>query len=234
MARIQPAANIEAIRGKVGNNVFSKGRSVATLRKRVKPFNPQSSAQTQVRSFTKKFSQAWSGLTENQRIGWNNAALESLKSNVFGGKYHTTGHKLFVAFNVEAFLNGATVTITDPFTLTVNSTVQISALTASATGTPALSVTTDIAVPTNSVLIVEATAPLSAGVYNVKGKYRRIAILPSATVSGAQNILAAYTDKFGSLVAGKKVHVRAFTTNGDASKLVAKYKAQNDLSAIIA
>jgi hypothetical protein len=228
MARIQLASNLDDARGKIGNIVYSKGRSVHTQRKRVKPTNPQTSYQSQIRAYVKQFSTAWRSLDPAKIIAWNQQALDLMKSNVFGGKYHTTGHKLFVAWNSQAFMNGATVQINDPFTVTVPAVVQISALNGTGGSTQTLTITTDIPVPTNSSLILEATPQISAGISNAKGKYRRFSILPGGTVAGVQDVYDDYQARFGDLITDKKMFLRAFTTNNDALKQVILYKAGNE------
>ena len=232
-ARIQLASNLDDARGKIGNIVYSKGRSVHTQRKRVKPTNPQTSYQATIRAYIKQFSAAWRSLDPDVIVAWNQMALTLTKSNVFGGKYHTTGHKLFVAWNSEAFMNGATVQIDNPFTVTIPTVVQISAIDPDSTGTPHFTVTTDVAVPANSKLIIECTAQVSAGISNFKGKFRRVAVLTGGTASGAQNITTAYTDRFGDLISGKKIAVRMYTTNDDAGKQVLKFKAGSELAKIV-
>ena len=232
-ARIQLASNLDDARGKIGNIVYSKGRSVHTQRKRVKPTNPQTSYQSTIRAYVKQFSSAWRSLLPAQIVAWNEAALQLSKSNVFGGKYHTTGHKLFVAWNCEAFMNGATVQIADPFDITIPAVVQVSAIDPDSTGTPHFTVTTAEAVPSNSKLIIECTSQVSAGISNFKGRYRRVAVLAGGTSAGAQDIISTYTARFGDLISGKKISVRVYTTNNDAAKQVIKFKAGCELAKIV-
>ena len=226
MARIQLASNNDDVRGKIGGIVYSKGRSVHTQRKRVKPMNPQSSYQTLVRSYVRQFSVAWRALDPDNIIAWNEAALQVQKSNVFGGKYHTTGHKLFVAYNVEAFLNGATVQIDLPFTLALPSPVGLASIDPDSTGTPKFTVTLDANPTANSDVVVFATPQMSAGISNFKGKFRRIGQYAAADfANGATDIITEYTDRLGDLISGQKVAVQVYYTNTDATKKCMKFKA---------
>lgn len=225
-ARISLASNNDDIRGKIGGIVYSKGRSVHTQRRRLKPFNPQTSFQTTVRSLTKKFSQAWRSLDQEDIVAWNEQAALSSKSNIFGGKYRTTGHKLFVAYNVEAFLNGATVQIDTPFTMTAGTSVTLVAINPDSTGTPKFEITVDAAPAANSKVIVFASNQLSAGISNFTGKMRRITeLVASDFTSEVADIIDEYTARFGDLIADKKISVQLFYTNADASKQVIKNKA---------
>jgi len=236
MARVLLGAQTDDIRGKIGNNVFGKGRSVHTIRKKVKPFNPQSTSQTAVRALTRQFSVAWRSLSPANIVAWNEAALHTTKSNIFGAKYHTTGHKLFVAYNVEAFLNGATVQIDLPFNVTKAAAIAATALTIDSTGTPKAELTFDVDPDTNSAIVIFATAQSSAGISNFKGKYRRIAsyALTDFTTGHKLNFTTEYVARMGTLEACSKVSVQAYYTNNDSVKQVIKLKAGPNIDAIIA
>jgi len=68
MAKIQFSAVVGDARGKVGGNVFTKGRSGAVLRTKVSPVQPRSSFQRAVRSGFTAESKAWTGdLDDTQR-----------------------------------------------------------------------------------------------------------------------------------------------------------------------
>ena len=67
-------------------------------------------------------------------------------------------------------------------------------------------------------LLIEATPQLSAGITFVgRSKFRQILLTAAAAASPA-NILAAYNAKFGALVAGKKVFVRATAITSDGQR----------------
>jgi hypothetical protein len=62
--------------------------------------------------------------------------------------------------------------------------------------------------PAGSKLIIEATKGMSAGRSFVpRSEYRQIQVSAAAAASPA-NILAAYTAKFGALVAGQRIFLR--------------------------
>lgn len=226
MARIQLASNNDDVRGKIGGIVYSKGRSVHTQRKRLKPFNPQTSYQTIMRALTKQFSQAWRALDPANITAWNDQAALSVKSNIFGGKYRTTGHKLFVAQNVEAFLNGASTQIDLPFVQTDGNIISLVSINPDSTGTPKFEVVIDTVPATDQSIIIFASNQLSAGISNFTGKHRRIGIY-SATdfATKTYDMITDYTKRWGNMISGKKVSVQCYYTNADANKKVAKFKA---------
>ena len=215
MARIQLASNNDDIRGKIGNIVYGKGRSVHTQRKRVKPTNPQTSFQTRVRSLVSAFSSAWRSLTQDQMLSWNQLALQSFKSNVFGGKYHTTGHKLFIATNVNAALVEYTSTIYGPANPDhPHYSGAINTFTVSQGGPINVSIFLEEVIPTGAYLVVEATPMFSPGISAFKRKFVPIKVFKEGTTAGAKNITTEFTDRFGSLILGKKCAVRTRITWG--------------------
>ena len=73
---------------------------------------------------------------------------------------------------------------------------------------------------TGNALVIEATAPSSAGKYNFDGAYRQILIAPTGAVPTPQELQTAYVAKFGAPVDGKKIAFRAYyvsTSGGNAS-----------------
>ena len=211
MARIQLASNNDDIRGKIGNIVYGKGRSVHTQRKRVKPTNPQTSYQTTIRSLVSAFSSAWRSLTQDQIIAWNLIALQSFKSNVFGGKYHTTGHKLFIATNVNASLCEYSSTIYGPANPDhPHYTGRISGFTVDQVfPMGVMTCTMAEVVPSGAYCIIEATPPLSAGISALKRKFVPIKLLKTGDGGVAIDLTADYETRFGTILVGKKYGLRS-------------------------
>lgn len=94
MSKIKWGAIVVDGRGKLGGHVFTKTKSGATMRTKVTPVNPQTAAQASARSRLGGNSQAWAGLTEDQRSSWNALASETSKTNIFGDQYFPSGKKL--------------------------------------------------------------------------------------------------------------------------------------------
>ena len=219
LALVTPGPNIGEISGKLGRTVFTKSRSGLGMRTLVHPKNPRSADQTAVRNDFKGWSQKFRALSTSQIAAWNAAALNVIKSNRLGGKYATTGSKLYVAYNTSNSLFNTGTEITDPFTPTPVNPIAISALEA-LSGAQTISITTGSAVPANSKLVIMATAQLSAGVSNAKGKYRDIKVIAGGTTAGVQDFTTEYIAKFGTLILGKKIFVKAKVSNNDVGKTV--------------
>ena len=64
------------------------------------------------------------------------------------------------------------------------------------------------AVPAGHACVIEATPQLSPGISNANSKFRVIETLAAAATFPA-DVTASYTAKFGAIVAGQKMFVRA-------------------------
>jgi hypothetical protein len=189
--------------GKIGGHVASRNRSGAYLRTKVTPVNPQTASQNLVRSRLTGFSQAWRGLTEDERSAWNAAVGQYARTDIFGDLKNPTGFNLFQRINNNLDQVGA-AGLDAPGLLTPVLTVQLGEVVAATV--PTFTVATSGAVPANTSMIVRATPSLSPGISFVKSEYRIVQVLAAAAAS-PHNILAAYVAKFGALVGDQKVFV---------------------------
>lgn len=192
MAKIKFGMMMTDARGKLGGQVFSKNRSGAYVRTKVSPVNAQTARQTFVRSLLSSISQAWSGLTQEVRAGFDGAVAQWSTTDVFGDIKNPTGKNLFTRLNIN-LVNAGLAQITDvPDKLDVPSFGDFVA--EDDTGALALS---GFPVDANARLVVFATAPQSAGTSYYKGKYRQIGSYPVVT-SALIDITSDYVAKFGA------------------------------------
>lgn len=206
MAKIKLSAIVSEMRGKLNGSVFSKNRGGAYVRTKVTPVNPSTVAQGSVRAALTSFSQGWRALTQAQRDAWNSAVANWATTDIFGDIKNPSGINLYNKLNLNLFNAGQSAIATPPLPASVGFFDSLT-LTAAA-GTPALSAAfTATGLAAGQTVIVEATPMLSPGINNAKSKFRKISTFAGGTASPA-NILAAYTGKFGALVAGQKIIVR--------------------------
>ena len=99
-------------RGKLGGHVAQDGLNGSFLRTKTTPINRQSMAQARARSAFGYFSQKWSGLTESQRIGFNDAVESWKETDIFGDVKKPSGKTLFSRLNGQASAAGYTSLIT--------------------------------------------------------------------------------------------------------------------------
>lgn len=213
--KIQWGMMITDGRGKLGGQVASKNRAGAYVRTKVTPSNPQTGAQSVVRSILSVLSKNWSsGLTEEQRKSWIEAATsgEWNKMDVFGDSRKPSGFNLYVGMNsLQQAIEGKSLT-TPPAKAEFLVARSLSlAVAAGEPGTVQGVLDIEDGTPqTNTGLQIQATAPVSAGKNYVKNLFRDIAV--QEVISGTNSLVLGtqYEEKFGSLTGneGKQVFIR--------------------------
>lgn len=198
-------------RGKVGGHVASKNRAGSYLRTKVTPVNPRTQAQVNVRGFFGTLAKAWAGLSDAQRLAWN-AATDLWKStNIFGDLKNPSGFNLFVKLNTN-LANIGVAQINAPPAPAAIASWSVFSFVPDNSGTLVLTFAAT-PVPAGFAIIIEGTAPCSAGIKNANARFRKITSLPAATAT-AEDIFAEYVAKFGSLgPIGNRVFLRATPIN---------------------
>lgn len=209
MSKIKWGAIVVDGRGKLGGHVFTKTRSGATMRTKVTPVNPQTTAQASARSRLGGNSQAWAQLSESQRRGWNELASESARTNIFGDQYFPTGKNLFTSVNNNLLLIGGAQLSDPPAFKELPFIVAMSASVAVATSSISLNITADGELG-GSALVIEASKPLSKGRYNFDGTYRIISYQEATAPITPTALYNAYVAKFGAPSVGTKIGFRCY------------------------
>lgn len=205
MAKILTTAIVADIRNKLNGSVFSKNKGGAYIRTKVTPVNPQSVAQQNVRNHLSTNSQAWRGLTEAQRQGWNNAAPNFPYTDIFGNIKQLSGFQLYVKLNTNLAVIAAAAISDAPTPVAIPA---LTALSLAATPSPSLSLTfAPTPVPADFKMIVESTPNVTPGKEFVKNLYRVIAVEDAAATSPF-NALASFQALFGDPIDGMKVFMR--------------------------
>jgi hypothetical protein len=195
-------------RNKVNGHVVSKNRYGSYIRTKVTPVNPQTDAQQAARNNLATNSQGWRGLTEDQRQGWIDAAVNFPFTDIFGNIKFLSGQALYVKLN-NNLVAGGQVAISDAPAPVAIPALDSIALTAAA-GTPAVSLAfTPTPVPADFNLFIDMTPNVTPGKSFVKNLFRRVAVIQDAETS-PQDLLSAYSAIFGNPVEGQKIFVRAF------------------------
>lgn len=194
-------------RNKIGGHVASKNRAGAYLRTKVTPVNPQTSAQSAVRSALTYLSQSWRGLTAAQIAAWNATVANFTKTDIFGDIKQPSGINLYIRLNLQLHAGGAAY-ITDPPAPSITDALTAFSAAAAAGANTFTATFAPTPVPAGYKLIIEATPQVSPGKKFLKNQYRILQVIAAAGASPA-NIDAAYVARFGALVAGEKIGVRA-------------------------
>ena len=206
MGKIKFGSFITDVRNKVGGQVYSKNRGGAYVKNKVSPSQPRTAAQTTARARLTTFAQGWRSLTATQAAAWNAAVGNYLKTDVFGDLKTPSGENLYCKLNINLAQAGIAAITTPPLPIAVVGPVTMTPAFAAgaATGTITFTATP---VPANTTWLVFGTAQLSPGRFSVNSAYRLFTTIAAAGTSPA-NIVAAYTAKFGTLVAGQKIFIK--------------------------
>ena len=212
MARIKFGMMMTDARGKLGGHVFTKAKSGATIRTKVTPLNPKTSAQSEARSALGANSQAWRTISETQRLAWNSAAQEVSKTNAFGDTYFPSGKNYFTAVNNNLRNVGGGILIDPP------ALVQMPGLASVEIDFDILAEQLDISPAwfgddADVFLVCNATSGQSAGRYNFSGKYRKFDAYQLAGLPSNTAIYDSYVSKFGVPSAGQKVSFEFYLVN---------------------
>lgn len=204
-------------RGKIGGHVASKNRAGAYFRTKVTPVNPQTAAQNLVRSRLTALSQAWRGLTTEQRRSFDAAVSAYAKTDVFGDKRNPSGVNLYQSLNNNLLGVGASQINVAPQPQGVVTEVLESITSTNATDTLEVGFAAINADATH--IKIFATPGQSQGKNFVKSEYRQIDV-GDISAAASVNVFASYSAKFGAPIVGSKVFIKVVFVNpatGEAS-----------------
>jgi len=196
-AKFTPGAIVSEIRGKIAATVFTKNKAGASIRNRVTPINRRSVGQTEQRQSLASLAAQWRGLSEAERLSWNNSSPSFPQTDNLGQTIFLTGEQLFIRCNANLVLIGEPQ-ITSAPTPTSFDVLSFTSLTADASaGT--LSLAFAPTVPAGYQMVVRATAPVSPGKSFIpKSAFRYVTAIAAAQTS-PQAIGAAYVAVFGAI-----------------------------------
>jgi hypothetical protein len=199
------------MRGKINGNVYSKNKSGNYVRTRVKPSNPKSSAQMEVRESFTELSQAWRALSATERQSWLTGVENFKRINRVADAINLSGNSLFVSLNKNLADVGVAQIDVCPAPAEV---AAISVSTAVAdNSSQSLVITLGAAVPANTAVKVFASATVSAGVNSIGSKLRQIAVADAAAGPGL-TLTSDYLAKFGNIgAAGSKIFYKLVPVN---------------------
>lgn len=223
MAKVKFSALIAEMRNKLNGSVFARNRGGAYLRNKVTPTNPQTIAQVGARSLLTSFSQNWRSLTEAQREAWKSVVDQWSTTDVFGDVVNPSGSSLYIRLNINISLAGGTPLSTPPTPVGADALTSLSVAAAAGAGTVAVTFAPN-AVPAGHALYIEGSPMLSPGISNANSKFRYFATEAAAATSPAA-VGTEYIAKFGTLIAGQKLFIRAKFINSATGEVSQKLVA---------
>jgi hypothetical protein len=225
MASIKLSAIVSAARGKVGGNVFSANKAGAFVRTYVKPTNRNTISQQDVRSRFGTLSSGWRNVSAEVRGQWNTMAVQYPYMNRLGDMATYTGQQLYnkLQGNITACRQGQVLDNPAPSFLNRPQTPQeffplVNGLNNIDTAADQISMV-NLLIDTNQVcpsgygLIIEATAPLSAGIESPqRGLFKAIAFCSEdadfTDTALWDNLYTGYVDVFGIPPTGSKCYIQ--------------------------
>jgi hypothetical protein len=199
------------IRGSISGTTYSRNRFGQYVRRRAVPAQPRTSFQMSVRSFFGNIASRWRDLSQDTQALWRAFAERIVRTDPLGNPIRLTGLQAFVMINALRRVLGLGVLTDAPPDV----------------GTPPAIATLDLAIDTTvnqfdvmftptplaGAIVIEATAPQSAGVNSVgRSKFRFIRMVKpgsyGASITSPQSIWSEYVSRFGVPPEGSKVFVR--------------------------
>lgn len=208
MAKIKFSALVSDVRNSLNGSTFARNRGGSYFRNKTTPTNPKSAPQNLVRAGFAYVSQAWRGLTEEQRLSWNEGAINFPYTDAFGDSHTLSGFGVFQKLNTNLHSIGVAINDVCPAKTAVFAPANISLIAEAEENVLALTVGPS-PLPAGFVMVIEATRQVSAGKYNLNNAYRRLQFNAAGPTIDIE-IASTYTQKFGALVEGQKVGVRIF------------------------
>jgi hypothetical protein len=220
---LNPLMSADA-RGSVSSNVFSRNKTGAIVRNRTKPTNVSTPARDQVKTLFASVTQFWRTISEAQRDAWNAAAPDFPYLNKLGQPSTYSGQQLFMKFNQQLVAIGSSIVSSAPVSKAL-SVIGFSAVNTCTT----ISIILDCAtnpVPADETYVIEATAPISAGIFSPsRSAYKQIKVVAAAADPTA-DLITEYTAVFGAPLVGQKIFFRMFVVAASSGQY-STYESQS-------
>lgn len=215
MALIRTGNGVAQISGSIAGTVFARNRGGAIARNRVKPLNPRSNAQANVRSRLGINSASWRNLTESQRLSWNGWAATHPVVNRLGDSVILSGAQAYGKINNNRVGAGdpATPSLTPGDPAFVNGIIDTNESLTIDVSSSLVQLPLGDNAAEGQILAIYMTPLLSPGIANAQVYLRLLHVytLTEADITaGSVNFSADWINVFGSLAGavGKSIVAR--------------------------
>lgn len=186
------------IRGSIGGSVYSRNRSGAIIRNRTNPINPNTAAQSIVRSRMADAANAFGLLSAADQTLWNDYAQLVPSFNSLGEMYTPTAKQRYIQSNLNLLTVGQPQAQTPELGVTTVPALDLSGLTLIGTVLAAeinaLEVNGLVDAGDADNLVIQATPPLNAGRLDAKNLMRTI--FAGAFVTD-NDLITQYSARYG-------------------------------------
>lgn len=194
--------------GSYADKTSSRNRAGQYVRNRRSPVQPTGTGRrAAIRSAFGSASQAWAGLTDQQRAAWVSYADGVPYVDSLGQSIKLTGHQMFVAVNTQLLNCGSAISDTPPADTNVPVLSDVTA-TADDTGNIALAFTSTGAAA--DFILIQASPVLSPG-RSFTNRFWQAAVAAGNATTAAVGV--AYQAEFGVPPAGKKIFFKLTPVN---------------------
>ena len=203
--KIKAGALITDASGKIGGHQI--GRNNGTLILSTKPTKTLQSSQKQQkqRAITKSIMQAWSQLTDEQRLKWEQQTPFYKESALFIDIKEFTPFILFQKLN-QGFVGINMPIVSEPGPVHKTEQVKPFLFAMVPQGLVIFTATYDA----DATILLYATKSLPANISNVEKYYRKIAVLTNVEMADFNNKIDYYTSVFGTPRVNERVYVKAY------------------------
>jgi hypothetical protein len=203
--KFSPGLGVGAMSGSQGGITASHGNAGQYFRTRTIPTNPQTAAQTTVRTNLGATAAAWgTSLSDAQREGWFTFAANYPITDALGQPLQLTGSQAFSRLNARLLAAGLSMILTAPTDQNVTDLLSITASVV-VTGSVMTVAFDPSPIGADDVIIVRATPAFSPGKSYFTKMLRQI-LVSSLEDTTPLDVSAAWIAKFGSFpAAGTKV-----------------------------
>lgn len=195
--------------GSMAGTTSSRNRYGQYRRTRAIPVNPGSAAQVAVRNRMSVNAAAWRALTDAQRAGWEDLALQMNRTDALGQGYTLNGFGAYVSVNNNNLAAGNAVVSAAPALVTPSTVTTVTLTLTSASFSVAY---TPTPLSSGQRLFVYASPQRAAG-RAYESDYRLIHVSAAAAASPA-DCLAAYTNRLGVPVVGNRIFLAVAVYQG--------------------
>ncbi len=211
MTKIKLGGIVANMSGKIGGQVYSHNRAGLYLRNigtiGVAPTALQIASKARFASV----STAWTALTEDQRLAWSASAVNYNWVNVFADTYSPTGYSLFCSVNNNLLMAGVPMISWPVFPIQPPPIVGLSLNQLGGAGN--LNIASPLAnPPADTAWLIDVTMGISPSKNNYKVLLSQLLVLVNADAL-PYSIFADYTAKYGVIVPGTKLGLRARPLN---------------------
>lgn len=224
MAIFTPGVTVGQISGRVGGTIFSRNKGGAYVRNGSIPTTVTTTKALAYKAYFAAASQAWTALTDAQRLAWKVWAQSKTSTNRLGRSISLSGQQWFIGMNSRLAAASENLITVPPIT-TAPTGIVISAFTVDS-GSGNTEIEFDrTPLAANERLWVRAAMVSSAAINNVENLLTTV-VIAAATTASPLDLETSLIAAFGALQTGATYVVEAHVLDTDNGLISGSYYAR--------